>query len=1028
MPTYTKTNSSGDVLLANTMPKAEYMYGCTPTSVGMILGYYDLYGYHGTSLSNIIQGTVALESRGTDGDAYDMDAFDTVLGKAIATTGYVYRFHSRNGTATTPEEELPYTFVGNTTELNTSEWDCLADYLGTGQYWRGNANLSTTVTYCTLNDLYTRNYSDGTLTYGSITRTIPYRTTSMLYGLDLYVKSRGYSLDYKLTGTFEVDTAGGSFTFADYMNEIDAGRPVLISIKGHSMVGYGYKESTREIIFDDCYKADQRMTWGGTYSYSGENRAIQTITTIVFNVGGTTPSSDKVNPTVSNIKASTTAPTNKNVTVTATFSDNVALASSLYRIGDSGSWTAYPSQGVTVTQNATVYFKAVDTSGNESSVASCKITNIDKTPPAKPTAKASTTASTTKSVSVTATFSKDTDKKEYSLDNKTWKTYSAAVKFTSNGTVYFRGTDKAGNVSDVTSYKVSNISSSSSGPSYDTSACDNGRNDWLVDKSNATIRNSDSNLVVTPLTNASTEIWLDTKGSVNRYGKHNYAGYGDDTDFAKITLATAAKLSFMVSALDASKFSLYSLTSSYNKKGQTVYKLKKLQSVTLKKAKGASEYSAETKELLLEAGSYYISVESTNAKKGGAAYYNVLLDSDSVFYNSPDSKSTDDWDDVKTRGAAGHVGACGTLTSATSLVFTDWVGFGDAVDYRKFSLASAARICLEVDAMAPVKISICKLESKNTKMGVTYSLKTIQSASAKAKDGTYSVVTKPVMLEKGDYYIRVESTTAKKGGNAKYSLSLAKDTPQQTVFYNKGNNSDDWDKEILKTWGASGLSATAGRIDNRKQFEVILSDWVGYGDEIDYRKFTLNNNVVSSFIVSGSDAMKFEIYRLVGKTDKKGVTTYSLKTLQSVTVKKPKGGESYLALTPSIKLDAGTYYFSVKSTNAKKGGSSDYFVAINSMEVSASAADVSLPETASVEDALSLPETPSAADVSLPETASVADALSLPETDALSGGGLILRDELSFGQYDEHVLSDASASSLADFDARLGGENGGLLA
>lgn len=997
---YTKTNSAGDTLLANTMPQAEYMYGCTPTSVGMILGYYDLYGYHGTSLSNIISGTVALNSRGTDGDAYDMDAFDTVLGKAIASTGYVYRFHSRDGAVTTPEQELPYTFVGNTTELNTSEWDCLADYLGTGQYWRGNTNLSTTVTYCTLNELYTRNYSNGTLTYESITRTIPYRATAMLYGLDLYVQSRGYSLDYKLTGTFEVDSAGGSFTFADYMNEIDAGRPVLISIEGHSMVGYGYNASKQEIIFDDCYKADQRMKWGGAYTYSGKRRAIQTITTIVFNTGDTPATQDLTAPTVSNIKVNTTAPTNQNVTVTATFSDNVSVSSSLYRIGESGSWLAYPSKGITVTQNGKVYFKAIDSSGNESTIVYCTISNIDKTPPSKPTAKADVTSSTTKPVSVTATFSSDSAKKEYSLDNKTWKTYSGAVKFTSNGTVYFRGTDAAGNISDITSYKVSNIKSSTPdpGPAYDTSACDNGKNGWLVDKSNATIRNPDSNFVITPVTKADMEIRLDTKGSVSKSGMHNYVGYGDDTDFAKITLATAAKLSFTVSALDASKFTVYTLTSSYDKKGRLVYKVKKLLSATLKKAKGSSEYSAAPKDLLLEAGStYYISMESANAKKGGAAYYNVTLDSDTVIYNSADSRSTDDWDDVKTRGAAGKVGTCGTLTSATSLVYTDWVGFGDAVDYRKFTLASAARICLEVDAMDPVKISICKLETKTTRKGVTYSLKTLQSATTKVRfeDGICCVVAKPVMLEKGDYYIRVESTDAKKGGNAKYSLYLAKYTAQQTMFYDKGNNADDWTPEILKTWGAAGLSANAGRIDNKKQFDIIVSDWVGYGDEIDYRKFTVQNNAVSSFLVVGSDAMKFEIYRLVDKTDKKSVTTYSLKTLQSVTVKKPKGGDQYIAYTAELKLEAGTYYFSVKSTNAKKGGSSDYFVAINSMETYASASD-----------ALDMPEYPS-----------VADALAMPETD----GAPAIRDELSAG------LDTMRDVQLASLDSCLGSASDMLL-
>ena len=284
----TVTKANGDVLLANTIPHAEYMYGCTATSMGMLLGYYDLYGYNGIKMTNLIAGTVELESRGTDGNAYDMDAFDTVLGKAIASEGYVYRFYSRDGVATTPEQELPYTFKGDTTELNTDEWDCIADYLGTGQYWRGNSNLSTIETYCTLEHLCEVPQSV-TITTGSITRTVPYRNISMLYGLDLYVQSRGYSLDPKNTGTFEVDVHGGSFTFEQYMAEINAGRPVIVSIEGHAMIGYGYNESTQEIIFDDCYSSDQRMTWGGGYYYSGANRALESITTVVFNVEDSIP-------------------------------------------------------------------------------------------------------------------------------------------------------------------------------------------------------------------------------------------------------------------------------------------------------------------------------------------------------------------------------------------------------------------------------------------------------------------------------------------------------------------------------------------------------------------------------------------------------------------------------------------------------------------------------------------------------------------------------------------------------------------
>ena len=295
MATYTSRSANGDVVLYSPVPEAEYMYGCVPTAVGMLLGYYDLYGYRGTDLSNIIAGTVSLKSRGTDGNKYNMNEFDTALGRAIATEDYVYRFYSHddistlasyyNYTPTTPQEELPYSFTDDGISMNISVWNCLADYLGTGQYWRRNGNLSTTNSYCSLEDLLGYSFVV-TIDDGTTHKTIDYKNTAMLYGLDLYVQSKGYSLDYEITGTYPVDVAGGTFTFEDYMAEIDAGRPVMVSIESHAMIGYGYNAETREIIFDDCYSHDQRMVWDGVYHYSNADRTLQSITVIGFNVNG----------------------------------------------------------------------------------------------------------------------------------------------------------------------------------------------------------------------------------------------------------------------------------------------------------------------------------------------------------------------------------------------------------------------------------------------------------------------------------------------------------------------------------------------------------------------------------------------------------------------------------------------------------------------------------------------------------------------------------------------------------------------
>ena len=242
-------------------------------------------------------------------------------------------------------------------------------------------------------------------------------------------------------------------------------------------------------------------------------------------------------PVVGNIVASVPngQTTNEDVMVTAEFSDNTAVDKSLYRIGEDGEWLDYVD-GVTVTENATVFFKAVDPAGNESEIVSYEVGNIDKvapvielagdnvTPlqqstltastepgleifystdnetwtkyegelevkenatyyfkatdaagnvglaeyvfgnidtvaPVKPVASADIVAFTNKDVTVTAEFSADSVKKEYSLDGgATWNDYDVnGIIIINNGTVLFHGIDAAGNVSEVESFMVSNI-------------------------------------------------------------------------------------------------------------------------------------------------------------------------------------------------------------------------------------------------------------------------------------------------------------------------------------------------------------------------------------------------------------------------------------------------------------------------------------------------------------------------------------------------------------------------------------------
>ena len=146
-------------------------------------------------------------------------------------------------------------------------------------------------------------------------------------------------------------------------------------------------------------------------------------------------------------------PTNGDVLVTATFSEDSVLKE--YSL-DGENWGVYAG-GVLFSSNRTAYFRSIDAVGNISEIAEYEVTNIDRTAPNKPVVSADVTTPTNQSVTVSATFDEDSSTKEYSLDGEKWLTYTNAILCVKNETVSFRGIDEAGNVSEVASLEVSNI-------------------------------------------------------------------------------------------------------------------------------------------------------------------------------------------------------------------------------------------------------------------------------------------------------------------------------------------------------------------------------------------------------------------------------------------------------------------------------------------------------------------------------------------------------------------------------------------
>ena len=481
-------------------------------------------------------------------------------------------------------------------------------------------------------------------------------------------------------------------------------------------------------------------------------------------------------------------------------------------------------------------------------------------------------------------------------------------------------------------------------PDLRPNGADDGWNNWLYDKKAKTPNTAVTDAEPVFLNAGMKDICPDGDDVIgyeeNETVYGNFVGSGDDTDYRKIRLEKGASLSLSMIATDKTKFVICSLTSKTDKKGKTTYTQKALQTTTLQQGRETGiYYTAQTKPILLEAGEYYVAMQSTNAKKGGTAYYNVEVDQDaSVFFDKGDN-SDDWWGDVK-EGPSGAVGDAGTLTAETEAVVENgWVGFGDAVDYMRFSLESGANLSFSVGASDAAKFTVWKLNSKTDKKGaITYSLKSIQATTLKkAKDATvFSAETKLLLLEAGDYYISVQSTNAKKGGSADYDVKLN----TNCVFFSAGDDGRNdyvYDKkrnpalnESIDDFVTTELASDTAEI--RLDKNAPSEDWnnfVGFGDAADYAKIRLSADATLSFTLKATDATKFTVWRLVEKTDKKGNISYSMKSLQATALKKAKGDELFAATTKALSLSEGEYFISMQSTNAAKGGSAFYRVELN---------------------------------------------------------------------------------------------------
>ena len=236
-------NDSGVRVLSN-VPAFDWSYGCSATAAAMLFGYYDNVGYSSMYTGPENGGVCPMNNAVWGyGETPLSASHKGVDGRTVK--GHVDDYWVKYG----DKGNDPYV-TGGWTEH--APLDCTADFMGTNQQKYGNGDGST-VFYFNGTPVYDRADSGG--------------IRDGCHGMRLYAESRGYTVETNYSQYIAENTTGG-FTFEQFQSEINAGRPVLIQVTNHTMLGYGYDASAHTIEVHDTWDhASHTMQWGGSYPY-----------------------------------------------------------------------------------------------------------------------------------------------------------------------------------------------------------------------------------------------------------------------------------------------------------------------------------------------------------------------------------------------------------------------------------------------------------------------------------------------------------------------------------------------------------------------------------------------------------------------------------------------------------------------------------------------------------------------------------------------------------------------------------------
>lgn len=326
------------------VPAYDWSFGCSATSGSMIAAFYDRNGYPAIYTGPTDGGVMPLNSSvwpdWTDG------AGDT-YGQCPLTASH-NGLDGRTTRGSIDDYWISY-LSGAQDPYLTGGWqqhawgNAIGDYMKTSQSAYGNVDGSTA--------FYNWTRSSALLTCSDMEELGI--TVDGTYGRKEFYEAKGYTV----TDCYNQNTDNvirGGFSFAQFMAEIDAGRPVMLNLKGHTIVGIGYDSATNTVYLNDTWDyLPHSMTWGGSYA----GLRMQSVSIVTLASGSITkyPLSVSKAGTGSGTVTSSPAGINCGATCTYDFDENTSVT--LTAAADAGStfvgWGGACSGAGTCTVNMT---------------------------------------------------------------------------------------------------------------------------------------------------------------------------------------------------------------------------------------------------------------------------------------------------------------------------------------------------------------------------------------------------------------------------------------------------------------------------------------------------------------------------------------------------------------------------------------------------------------------------------------------------------------------------------------------------